>query len=236
MSEEPENAEASSGWKRLGNIFARIVLYGLLLFVLLVLSSVFIWPLELAMRLIVGPFIHAWKNLLPLFNQWRSALLPLACLAVAVVLAHRFILSWIKAKDIHISWRWQHTGSTVFLILLGSAAAIAMSGITHQASWLFSSPWLESNHRPYQTIAVSNARQIVLALFEYETTYGKYPEALIETAKVSELPPSALWIITGNGKPREPFIFLKPGRGSTGKIEPVLVSPVFQSGNKIVVG
>lgn len=235
MSEEPEKARVSSGWERIGRISARIVLYGLLLFVLLVLSSSFIWPWEFAFHVFAGPFIHAWKNLPPFFSQWRSALLPLACLVAAIVLAHRFIRWWITIKEIPMSWRWGHSAAATLLILLGSAAAIAMSGITHQAAWLSSSPWLESNHRPHLTIAVSNARQIMLALLEYEAEHERYPETLEVAIKVSELPLRVLMIETGSSKPKRPFIFLRPGKASTNKLEPVIFSPEIQK-DRVVVG
>jgi len=236
MSEESEMAEAPSCWKRIGNIFARIVLYGLLLFVLLIVFGAFTWPVELAFHFIAGSFFHGWKNLPPFFSQWRSALLPLACLAIAVMLAHRFILWWIKTKDIRISWRWGHTAAATLLLLLGSAAAIAMSGITHQAAWLSSSSWLENNRKTRLTAAVSNARQIMLVLLEYETTYKKFPDTLEEAMKAMDCPTLMLWVETGPDRVREPFIILKPGHPSTGLVEPVIVSPVVQPYDRVVVG
>jgi hypothetical protein len=167
MSEDTKKAEAPSGWKRILGIFIKIVLTCLLLIVLLGFSVRYIWPWEFGLHLIAGPFFHAWKNLPPFFSQWRSALLPLACLAITIMFAHRFILWWIKTKNICMSWRWGHTAAAASLLLLGSAAAIAMSGITHQAAWLSSSPWLEDNRKTRLTAAVNNARQIMLALFEY---------------------------------------------------------------------
>lgn len=236
MSGETETPKAAKGWKRILGIFTRIILICFILLILLGFSVRNIWPWQFALHLIVGPFIHAWKNLPPFLVQWRSSLLPLACLVVSVVLAHRFIRWWITSKNISMSWRWGHTTAAALLILLGSAAAIAMSGITHQAAWLFSSPWLESNRLPYQTVAVSNARQIVLALIEYEYEHGRYPDTLDEAAKFSKLPSQMLWVKTGPDGLREPFIFLKPGRPSSGLIEPILVSPAFQTDDRVVVG
>ena len=236
MNEESEKIATPSAWKRVGKIFARIVLYGLLLFLLLVLSSVFIWPLEFGFHLIVGPFFHAWKTLPPFFSQWRSALLPLACLAVAIVLAHRFIRWWIHSKGIQMTWRWKHTAAAASLLLLGSAAAIAMSGITHQAAWLASSPWVENKGRKtQQTVAINNARQILFALLEYQVAHDRYPDTLEEAVTmVNGLP--LLWVETGPHNLREPFIFLKPGHPYTGLVEPVIVSPVIRPYDKVVVG
>lgn len=100
MSEELETPKASNGRKTLLGRFAKIVRFTLVLFFLMgfVVSA---WPLEIFLHLIAGSFIHTWKNLPPFFSQWRAALLPLACLVVAVLLAHRFIRWWIKAKDIN---------------------------------------------------------------------------------------------------------------------------------------
>jgi hypothetical protein len=236
MSEESEKLATPSAWKRVGKIFARIVLYGLLLFLLLVLSSVFIWPLEFVFHLIAGPFFHAWKTLPPFFSQWRSALLPLACLALAIVLGHRFIRWWIHTKGIQMTWHWKHTAAAASLLLLGSAAAIAMSGITHQAAWLVSSPWVESNRNKRLTATIGNARQIMLVLWEYENTHKKYPDTLEEALKALDVPTSMLWVETGPDELREPFIFLKPGQSSAGLIAPVIVSPVIRPYDKVVVG
>jgi hypothetical protein len=236
MSEDSEKAEASSGWKRVGKIFARIVLYGLLLLLLLVLSSVFIWPLEFVFHLIAGPFFHSWKNLPPFFSQWRSALLPLACLVIAIALAHRFIRWWIHVKGIQMPWRWKHTAAAPSLLLLGSAAAIAMSGIMHQAAWLASSPWVEYHRSTHHTVAINNARQIMLAVYEYETEHGKYPDRLEDAAEFHEQLPRMLWVETSSHNIREPFIFLKAGQTSSALVEPVLISPLIQPYDKVVVG
>jgi hypothetical protein len=173
--------------------------------------------------------------------QWRSALLPLACLAAAVVLTHRFIRWWITSKDIRMSWRWGHTAAAALLLLLGSAAAIAMSGITHQAAWLFSSPWLvnisnKNGNKSRLAEAFNNARQIMLVLSEYEAEHGRYPDTLDEAVKALDVTPQLLWVQAGPGRPSEPFILLKPGLIPTKMAEPVLVSPVIQPDDKVAVG
>lgn len=235
MSAQPAKPEASNGWKR---ILGRVVRIFMIALVLVLLSGFvgFSWPFEILVHLLAGPFFHASKNLPPFAAQWRAALLPLACLVLAIVFAHRFIRWWITSGDIRISWRWRHTAAAAALLLLGSAAAIAMSGITHQAAWLFSSPWLESNRRVHQTIAVNNARQILLVLFEYETEHERYPATLDEAVKEFDVSPRILWVETGSASLREPFIFLKAGRPSSGRIEPVIVSPLIQPGDKVAVG
>jgi hypothetical protein len=235
MSAEPEKPETSNGWKRIAGKVIRIFMIVLILLLLTGFVGVS-WPFEIVVHLLAGPFFHAAKNLPPFVVQWRSSLLPLACLAIAVVFAHRFIRWWITARDIPISWRWRHTVAAAALLLLGSAAAIAMSGITHQAAWLFSSPWLESNRRVHQTVAVNNARQILLVLFEYETEHGRYPATLDEAVKEFDVSPHVLWVETGPASLREPFIFLKAGQPSSDKIEPVLVSPLIQPDDKVAVG
>lgn len=235
MSGEPETQKPSKGWKRILGKAVRIFMITLVLIFLMGFIGV-TFPIEIAFHLIAGPFIHAWKNLPPFVVQWRSALLPLACLAVAVVLAHRFIRWWITSKDIRMSWRWGHTAAAALLLLLGSAAAIAMSGITHQAAWLFSSPWLESNRKMRVIGAMHDARQIMLVLSEYEAEHGRYPDTLDEAVKALDVTPQLLWVQAGSGRPSEPFIFLKPGLIPTKMAEPVLVSPVIQPDDKVAVG
>jgi hypothetical protein len=235
MSGEPETPMASKGWKRILGKVVRIFMITLVVIFLMGFLGV-TFPIEIAFHLIAGPFIHAWKNLPPFVVQWRSSLLPLACLAIAVVLAHRFIRWWITSKDIRMSWRWGHTAAAALLLLLGSAAAIAMSGITHQAAWLFSSPWLESNRKMRVIGAMHDARQIMLVLSEYEAEHGRYPNTLDEAVKALDVTPQLLWVQAGSGRPREPFIFLKPGLVPTKMAEPVLVSPVIQPDDKVAVG
>jgi hypothetical protein len=235
MSGEPEQPIASKGWKHILGKALRIFLITLVIVFLMGFIGVTL-PIEIAFHLIAGPFIHAWKNLPPFVAQWRSSLLPLACLAMAIVLAHRFIRWWITSKDIRTPWLWGHTAAAALLLLLGSAAAIAMSGITHQASWLFSSPWLESNRKMRFYDAMSDARQIMLVLSEYEAEHGRYPDTLDEAVKALDVTPQLLWVEAGPGRLREPFIFLKPGRPSSTLIEPVLVSPILQPNNKVAVG
>lgn len=108
----------------------------------------------------------------------------------------------------------------------------------HQAAWLVSSPWLETNRRVSLAVTTSNARLILIALFEYKTHYNRYPDTLEEVLKAVDCPSRGmLWVESGPVRVREAFIFLKPGgRSSTGLIEPVLISPVIQPGDSIVVG
>jgi hypothetical protein len=238
MSAEAENPGTSNGWKRIAGKVSRMFMILLIILILLLLTG-FVgvsWPFEIVVHLLAGPFFHAAKNLPPFVVQWRSSLLPLACLAIAVVLAHRFIRWWIASKEIRISWRWRHTAAAAALLLSGSAAAIAMSGITHQAAWLFSSPWLESNRRIQQTVAVNHARQILLVLFEYETEHERYPATLDEAVKEFDVSPRILWVEAGPDSLREPFIFLKAGQPSSDRIEPVIVSPLIQPGDRVAVG
>lgn len=235
MSGEPGKAGKPKNGKRLLGRFIRIGLYAFILMFFMGFTGN-TWPIEIAFHLIAGPIIHGWRHLPPFVAQWRSSLLPLACLVVAIALVHRFICWWIVKKEIRKTWRWEHTAAAGSLVLLGSAAAIAMSGITHQAAWLFSSPWLEDNRRTSQTVAINNARQVLLALFEYETAHGRYPDTLDEAVKASELSQQMLWVETGPGRLREPFIFLRPGRPTSNVIEPVLVSPVIRPDDKVAVG
>jgi hypothetical protein len=240
MNGEPETPKASKGWKRILGKAVRIFMITLVLIFLMGFIGV-TFPIEIAFHLIAGPFIHAWKNLPPFVLQWRSSLLPLACLAVAILLAHRFICWWITSKDIRMSWRWGHTAAAVLLLLLGSAAAIAMSGITHQAAWLFSSPWLEDSSNKTRSksrlaATMHDARQIMLVLNEYKAEHGRYPDTLDEAVKALDVSPKMLWVEAGLGRPRELFILLKPGLVPTKMVEPVLISPPIQPDNKVAVG
>jgi hypothetical protein len=187
---------------------------------------------EVPFRLLCGWAVHVWVTLPPLFARWNELLLPAAALGLALWLTDRFIRWALAARGSKLSWQGRHTVSATFLVLLGAAAAIAMSGIVHQMVWLGAEPWW-GNGRGYQlTEAVSNARQIAVAIQEFEQKNGRYPESLEE---LDVLP--NLW----NVAPRErglvePFVYLKPAKHRPeGEDVPVIVSPVLPDREKVCV-
>ena len=194
------------------------------------------WPIQALFHLVAGPFIHAWKNLPSFLQQWPQAVFPVICLALACVLGHRFIRWWVTATGDKVRWRLGHTLAATALLLLGSAAAIALSGVAHQAAWLMRTQWTEigRGNRARITHAMSNARQCMMLITEYEMKHGRYPESLGEAALEFDYPQNILWAPAS--RDMEPFVLLEPGGKSGDTIRPILLSPVIQPDGVVVVG
>ena len=94
------------------------------------------------------------------------------------------------------------------MLLLGSAAAIALSGVVHQMFWLAGGKVIESNRRGDLTEAMSNGRQLMLALFEYQDKNDRYPESFEEVVPEIIQHPVHLrqlsWLGRGDGRVPEP--------------------------------
>jgi hypothetical protein len=159
---------------------------------------------EVPFRLLCGWAVHAWVTLPPLLPRWNELLLPLAALGLALWMIDRFIRWALAAKGSEPRWQGRHTLSATFLLLLGAAAAIAMSGIVHQMVWLGAEPWWGNGRGMQQTIALSNARQIAVAIKEFEERNDRFPESLAEL----DLPPDLLLVQSRERGLAEPFVYL----------------------------
>lgn len=235
MSEEPIALKPARS--RRWTWIIRSVLWTSVILVFSVLSSCTIL-VETPLHFVLGWLFHAVKALPPLLRNWQPFLAPLGCLLLASWLIHRFVCRSLVAKGKPPSWRAGHTVLAVSLLMLGCAAAIALSGIVHQAVWLMSDPWTENRgRRSEQTAAVNNARQLMMALMEFHDSKGHYPNSLRELATESDLPFQTAWLQNGSGKVREPFLLLHPGgKRLVNADEPLIVSPVIEDVGKIVVG
>jgi prepilin-type processing-associated H-X9-DG protein len=74
-------------------------------------------------------------------------------------------------------WRRKWTAGIVLLVVTAFVAGISMVGISHQAAWLISSrdPWVSSDGPGPRTQSLHNLKQIGLALYNYQDTYGSLP-------------------------------------------------------------
>jgi hypothetical protein len=215
----------------------RILLVMILLLVLGVLTSSFSL-IEIPVHFLIGWMFHAWQNLPRLLPFWSAILLPAACIVVAGIMTHRFILWWIKAKALTTRWKPAQTIAAIALLLLASGAAIAMSGITHQFAWLMSEPWTENRGKRIElTVAVNNARQLMLALTDYEANHGRLPDSLEQLRKEQDLSARLFWAAPRRNDPPEPFVLLKAGQAlPQTPDEPVILSPAIGPDGKYVVG
>lgn len=179
-------------------------------------------------HLLLGWFFHGTRTLPTWLAGWRAAMLPAGCLVMAGVLLHRFI------HRLHTAWRLRDTVASLVLLLSGCGAAIALSGVIHEAVWLMGRPVTEvRGKRTERTNAVNSARQLAFALIEFHDENGNYPSSLAELREKG--PPERIEI--GEGQVKEPFILLLPGRMRPAAInEAILISPLVEHGTRFVVG
>lgn len=234
---------SGNGKRSVGEQVAKGGLYGILFlvgaFVLLLILAVAPYLFQMGYHLLCGWAIHAWKALPHLFGKWQEAILPVVCLLMAAVIAHRFVRRWVDEKFPERKWRIRHTAAALSLLLLGSAAAIAASGVVHQMFWLANGKVIQSNRRTDVTMAVNNGRQLMLALWEFQADNDRYPHSFEELVPEIIEDPESLrrlsWLNTRSGKAPEPWILLRPGSAETG-LGPVIVSPVIAGEGMVVVG
>ena len=231
------NEDATITFKRSRFRIGRVVwtiMWLFLLFLLGVMTGL-ITLLELPFRLVFGCLIHLWNLAPSLLLQWRALLLPLACLVIALPLAHYF-LRWFADFHGRTAWRISHTVAIVALLFAGSAAAIAMSGITHQAAWIADVPWWSDRGRSDSIEAMVRIRNLQPAFAGFHSEHGRYPESLNELAgRISDFEHGTTMPSGLVGIP-EPFIYLKPEpMASDGTPVPMLVSPLLRRG-RVAVG
>lgn len=213
------------------------IAWALLILFLFTLIGLIPWLIEMVMHLLIGFLIHAWKNLPPLMAQWPSLILPLACLLIAVALADHFVRWFLQGKLLANRWKAAHTIMATFLILLTVAAAIAMSGITHQSAWLAQEPWLRDRNAPIRAMAILNAGQVMKCLYVYQSKHQRYPDSLHELLADDELlRPEVLRVQTSDSETTDPFIFLKPGGvPSANSNDALIMSPILNSSRPVVI-
>jgi hypothetical protein len=212
-------------------------------FLLLPVSSRNIWVLELNYHLIAGSILHAARAISH-FAADPSRLLSAAtlpCMAATVALwgAHRLILWWWLANGNRDAWHFRHTALAGSLLSLGSAAAIALSGVFHELAWLPQGKIIRSNTRSELMMATNCARQLGLMLFEYETEHGSFPQSLLdleELALDTRTLQRTVFIDVGSEGPPEPFILLKPGGNAAGNpSQLVVIGPRMAENSDFVV-
>ncbi|MES2474671.1 MAG: hypothetical protein V4640_02740 [Verrucomicrobiota bacterium] len=202
---------------------------------LLLMSARNVWMLQMPFHLLAGGVLHAQRAFAHFTSDlpklMTAAVLP--CLATAIALwgAHRLILWWRLANGNRDGWRFKHTALAGSLVLLGSAAAIALSGVVHEAVWLPQGKVIQSNIRNSGTYARMNARQLGVLLFEHENEYGAYPSSLLNLEEIEKDPANLrriMFVDLDPPSPPEPFIFLGSGKTAEGNPSRLLaISPVI---------
>ncbi|MCW1885067.1 hypothetical protein OKA04_10040 [Luteolibacter flavescens] len=193
--------------------------------------------LDFLLHLAIGWFWHLEKTAPALLPQWQGILLPLGCLVLGTWLVHRFTRWWISAKGSRLEWKAAHTLSATALLLLGAAAAIALSGVVHQAVWLSDTTWWTKNRMYARTSATMNIRQLQIAITDFKSSHGRYPDSLAEIESSRQFQ----YVSPGANKPPEPVLYLKPDEAyshdadSDGNGQVILVSPLLEY-ERYVVG
>lgn len=146
----------------------------------------------------------------------------------------------MRERGVPVAWRFSQSAIVGLLMLLGCAAAISLSGVVHELAWLPQGEITRSNQRSNQTLAVSNARQLGMVLFEYDSEFGRLPLALKDLDKLDDglngQLPRLIHLRFDSSSPPEPFILRNPG----GAIDPdpnsvILIRPLIPDTDKFVV-
>jgi hypothetical protein len=233
MNGEDGHIEAKPSRFRIGRVVWTVMWMFLLLLILGETGLVTL--VELPLRLVFGCLIHIWNLAASMLSRGQSLLLPLACLAISLPLAHRFI-AWFASSNGRAAWRISHSIAVISLLFAGSAAAIAMSGITHQMAWLADAPWWNDRSRRDSTEAMMKIRNLQMVIAEFHSEHGRYPESLRELADRVSNGEHETTMPSGLAGVPEPFIYLKPGADAGEEPPlPMLVSPILKFG-RVAVG
>lgn len=237
MSEEPVTIQKPPARRRVvRSALWLLALLAVLLILLAAIRNVFI--IEIPFHLAIGWLLHAVRSMPVLFAHGRSCLLPFGCLILAGILLHRFIRRTLASMKSPIVWRTKHTIASLLLLFSGCAAAIAMSGIVHQAAWLTDGELTEDiSKKSDLAAAYGETRNLLMLLYDYHDSKGRYPNSLQELATEYQEPQHVLWLQGGPGAVAEPYVLLHPGAVTAVPAdEPLVVSPIIQREGKMVVG
>jgi hypothetical protein len=233
--EDPLKPMPSPFRRWLRRIFGAILLLGLCFLMAPMGNAV---PFLFVTHLGIGWWWHLANVLPPLVPEWPALLLPLTCLALATPLSHRFMVWLASAKNPTPAWRLPQTLGVMALLLLASAAAIAVSGITHQLAWLLRTPSIESTGSGGSFSKVSGTtKDLVNAIVEFERAEGRYPESLAEVEEAFPALRGHSRVAPAAGRPLEPFIYIKPpSTEAVGMNTVLIVSPARPTTNLVFVG
>lgn len=230
MTEEEETRGARGCRK----VFFPLTAMAMMVLVSAAAGLLLLW--ELPLRVLFGWAFHAWELFPRLLPRWAELLFPLACLLASVWLAHRFLRWWSATKGRAIAWRPAHSAAVILLLLFGSAAAIAISGIAHQLFWLSQDKLLTNGRATERTVITNHSRQLWSCMEEFRAAKGRLPESMqeLESEFAGRLKAR---IDPGSGRPGEPFL-LVAGRGEMptrrGEI-PWILSPRVRNSSQYIM-
>lgn len=241
MNEERESIRKSTGIHRKIGCGVIIVVFVVLVLPLFGRS---VWLLELGYHLGLGWLLH-FKECLVRLGQDPAKIVGFAAPPVlaamgALIGFHRLAQWWMRERGVPEAWCFSQSATVGLLVLLGSGAAIALSGVLHELAWLPQGEITRSNRRTNLTLAINNARQLGIGMFEYETEYGERPKVWKDIEKIewggygnwSRL----IYLRFNSFSPPEPFVLL-PSDTTLGD-DPnsaLMISPWILDSGKFVV-
>jgi hypothetical protein len=232
MNDEESGADAGTKPRR--GVWVAVVCGFILLLVLLALAQ------RPAFLELVGHFLLGWiayaQALFPLQLPGHGAVMvPALCGIVVVVLAHRLALTWLAPGS---RWRFAHTLVLAGLLILASAAMLAVSGMARSAADLAQYPWIHNRGRSMaMSTAYDYTRRLLGEIEDFENKEGRFPESLEELEERRPRTKQWTWMTLRHGSPKERFHYLKPVAEpfSADEQQPMIMSPRIW-GNCVVVG
>jgi hypothetical protein len=235
MSEEEDMALEPARFSKLKWILAILGIAALLFVFAAMTTLVFVF--ELPFRFFFGWILHLIAVVPGLSPPWGQLVGISACLAVVVILTHRFIGWWLAANERETAWRLPQTLAVISLLLLGSVAAIAISGIVHQLVWLADDEFIVNSGKDVKrTVIMNHTRMLMLAMEEFREAEGRPPDSLRELEeKLGPRCPETS-ISPGAGRAKEPFLLVRPGAPPIREDVPVLISPPIRNQLRMIIG
>lgn len=208
-----------------------------LLVLLLAFFSPAVFMVEVPIRFVLGWAFHLHEMVPALLPKWSGLLLPLACLALTAALVHRFVRWWLRVKGSERPWSFAQSSALLGLVLLGSGAAIAISGIVHQLAWIPQGEVLVNPRRSSdRSMILMRTRELLMVMEDFIETRSRYPANLKEIEEFTGSRVPKTWISLSRKSAPEPFLLVQPGAPRLRHSEsPVrLISPELEG--RVVVG
>lgn len=132
--------------------------------------------------LVTGWVSHGFRVMPAFAAKWQSTILPVAAVLLAWWVGHRWLRGFLKAKGSSLLEKWtiRHSGALLALLMLGSAAAVSISGVVHQAMWLGQTQWTEIRGARPLTIARLEMRNLMQMMHYFNNENGRLPKNLDE--------------------------------------------------------
>lgn len=197
---------------RIWRLVKWVVIVVLVLFLVLPLLGA-VLLLEVPFHLLLGwaPYL---AHVVPLTQLNVELLLcSLGALALGMV-GLQYLMSRLCAPQ---RWPWRWTLAWCAMLVVMFSTSIAAVGIVHQTGWLFRLPvWIEWSGMGTQVKAMSNARQVMLAVRQYAGAHnGKFPNSCADMMPEIVTDSRIFWVSVDKNMPLEPLVYAGAGLRDT---------------------